>query len=261
MNSCITYKNNNINFSIEGKGAAVVLLHGFLEDISMWKNITQELKKNYKIITIDLLGHGKTDCLGYVHAMETMADVVKEVLKSQRIRKVTLIGHSMGGYVGLAFAEKYVENVKGLCLMNSTAQADTEERKELRLRAIQMAHKNYEAMVTMSVNNLFTQTIRPAIVQEIEMSKKVALNTSVQSYIACVEGMRIRKNKEVVLKSATFKKMIIVGEKDPVLNYESILKEAKRTETRVVSFPNGHMSHIENPKELLSTIKSFLKEK
>jgi len=261
MNSSINYKNININFSSEGNGSAVVLLHGFLEDISIWKNLSKELVKKYKVVTIDLLGHGKTDCLGYVHSMEEMATIVKAVLKNQKIRKATLIGHSMGGYVGLAFAEKYSKNIKGLCLMNSTSQADSEERKELRLRAIQMAHKNYEAMVTMSINNLFTQTIRKDIVEEIEVTKKVALNTSVQGYIACMEGMRLRKNKEAILKYATFKKLIIVGEKDPVLNYKSVVEEGNRTETLVIVFSNGHMSHIENPKELLLTIKSFLKEK
>jgi len=188
MNSCLSYKNSKVHFSVEGKGSAVLLVHGFLEDISMWDVLTKELVKTYKVICVDLLGHGKTACLGYMHSMEEMAEMLKAVLKHEGIRKVSIVGHSMGGYVALAFAEKYSKNIKGLCLMNSTAQADSEERKIIRARAIKMAQTNYEAMVTMSVTNLFEHSIRKEILNEIENSKQVALTTSVQGYIACVEG-------------------------------------------------------------------------
>ena len=261
MSHFLSYKNINVSFSSEGKGSAIVLLHGFLEDSSMWKDITDVLVKRHRVIIIDLLGHGKTASLGYVHSMEEMAAVVKKILNNQRIRKTTIIGHSMGGYVGLAFAEKYPENLKGLCLMNSTAQADSEERKELRTRAIKMAQTNYEALVSMSVSNLFVPEIKKDISQEMKNSKKVALNTSEKGYAACAEGMKIRKDRQHILKGAPFKKLIIVGEKDPVLNYTSIVEEAKRTETPLVSLPNGHMSHIENKEELLLVITSFLKRK
>jgi pimeloyl-ACP methyl ester carboxylesterase len=76
------------------------------------------------VITIDLLGHGETECLGYIHSMEDNADAVHAVLAELRIRKAILVGHSMGGYVALAFAELYPENVKAL-LLNSTARADS----------------------------------------------------------------------------------------------------------------------------------------
>lgn len=261
MNRFISYKNININFSIEGKGSTIVLLHGFLEDSSMWNNITKEISKKNKVITIDLLGHGKSECLGYIHSMEEMAEIVISVLKSESIRKATFIGHSMGGYVVLALAEKYTKAIKGLCLINSTSQADTEERKQLRLRAIKMAQTNYEALVKMSVTNLFVQEIRNNILEEIERTKQIALKTNVQSYIACTEGMRIRQNRESVLKTAEFKKLIIIGKKDPVLKYESILEEAERTKTPLVSLSNGHMSHIENKEELLNALLLFLKKK
>jgi pimeloyl-ACP methyl ester carboxylesterase len=71
----------------------------------------QLLLKN-RVITIDLLGHGETECLGYVHSMEDNAEAVQAVLAELRIRKAILVG-SMGGYVALAFAELYPDFVKG----------------------------------------------------------------------------------------------------------------------------------------------------
>ena len=62
-----------------------------------------------------MLGHGETECLGYVHTMEDQADMVHHVLHELKIRKAVLIGHSMEvGYVALAFAELYPDNVKEL---------------------------------------------------------------------------------------------------------------------------------------------------
>ena len=73
MQKSITFKNAKISFSDSGKGSAVVLIHGFLENSTMWDKIVPELSKRNRIITIDLLGHGKTDCLGYVNSMELLA--------------------------------------------------------------------------------------------------------------------------------------------------------------------------------------------
>src|SRR6218665_1340441 len=95
----IHFKNTKISYSDIGKGTAVVLLHGFLENQTMWQDFVPELSKKYRVITIDLLGHGETECLGYVHNMEDNAGMVQAVLSELRLRKSIFIGHSMGGYV------------------------------------------------------------------------------------------------------------------------------------------------------------------
>lgn len=131
----LLHKNTTVSFTDQGKGTAIVLLHGFLENQSMWTEFIPELTKKHRVITIDLLGHGQTESLGYVHSMEDNADMVHEVLSELRIRKAVLIGHSMGGYIALAFAELYPDTLKGLVLLNSTSRADSEERKTNRHRS------------------------------------------------------------------------------------------------------------------------------
>jgi len=91
------FKNTAISYTDQGKGTAIVLLHGFLENKKMWDAFIPEWSKKFRIITIDLLGHGETGCMGYVHSMENNADVVHEVLAELRLRKAILVGHSMGG--------------------------------------------------------------------------------------------------------------------------------------------------------------------
>jgi len=107
MENTFQYKNISISYAVSGKGSAVVLLHGFLENKTMWHKIKKVLSKKYKVVSIDLLGHGKTESLGYVHTMEDQAEMIKAVLNHLKLRKYVLIGHSMGGYISLAFAKKF----------------------------------------------------------------------------------------------------------------------------------------------------------
>ena len=259
MQKSVTFKKACISFSDVGKGTAVVLLHGFLENTSMWKDVIPQLSKRNRVIAVDLLGHGKSDCLGYVHSMELFAESVAAVLKHLRIRKCVVIGHSLGGYVALAFAEKYPQKIKGMCLMNSTAIEDDAERKTLRLRANKMIQKNFENMVRMSFSNLFGEKSRSLFKVEMKAALQEALKTPIQGYIAGQEGMRIRPNRTAVLTENNFKKLIIIGEKDPVLDLETSLNEAKTTNSEVVVFPEGHMSHIENAPALILALTSFVK--
>ncbi|WP_310559342.1 alpha/beta hydrolase [Flavobacterium sp.] len=255
----ILYKNTKISYSDTGKGNVVVLIHGFLENQTMWQELVPELSKKYRVITIDLLGHGESECLGYVHTMEENAEVVRAVLSKLRFRKAIFVGHSMGGYVALAFAELYPSIVKGLVLLNSTSKADSEERKANRNRAIKAVKKDYANFIRLSIANLFSPDNRERLTGEIEKVKLEALKTPLQGVVASLEGMKIRKDREVVLRLAPYPKMLILGQKDPVLNYHDNLKQIENAAVQLVTFPDGHMSHIENKEELTTVLQNFFK--
>jgi pimeloyl-ACP methyl ester carboxylesterase len=255
----IDYKNTKISYSDFGKGRIIVLLHGFLENQTMWQGLVPELSQKYRVITIDLLGHGESGCVGYVHSMEDNAEAVHSVLSKLRIRKAIFVGHSMGGYVALAFAELYPTGVKGLVLMNSTSKADSEERKANRDRAIKAVKKDYIGFVRLSIANLFNPDNRDRLVNEIEKVRAEALKTPLQGIVASLEGMKIRKDRETLLRSATYPSLLVLGKKDPVLNYQDGLKQIENTTTKLVTFPDGHMSHIENRAALLRVLVDFFK--
>ena len=255
----LLYKNTKISYSDIGKGKAIVLLHGFLENQKMWQDLVPELSKKHRVITLDLLGHGETECMGYVHSMEDNADVVQAVLSKLRIRKAVFTGHSMGGYVALAYAELYPEKIRGLVLLNSTSKADSEERKANRNRAIKVVKKDYTTFIRLSITNLFSPDNIEPLVDEIEKVKIEALKTPLQGVVASLEGMKIRKDREVLLHLTPYPKMLILGKKDPVLIYESTLEQIEDTAVKLVTFPDGHMSHIENKDELKTVLLEFFK--
>lgn len=252
------YKGIPVFFTDKGKGIPVILLHGFLENSTMWETFIPELAKNNRVICIDLLGHGKTGCLGYIHPMELMAEAVKAVLKHLKIKRSIIIGHSMGGYVALAFAEAYKEDVLGLCLMNSTPNKDNTERKKNRDRAIKAVKQNYKAFVRIAIVNLFRPKNRKIFTEKIKLVKQEALKTPVQGIIAALEGMKVRPDREAFFKTSDFKKLMIISKKDPVLDYQTLKKKTKNSDINVVELPDGHMSHIENEALFLHSIMYFI---
>ena len=260
MDAYFKYKNIQIHYSIKGKGTAIVLLHGFLENLSMWDEMVQTLSKTNKVVCVDLLGHGLSENLGYVHTMEEQAIMVKAVLNHLRLRRYYMVGHSMGGYVGLSFAKKYAENLKGLCLMNSTALADTKEKKINRNRAIKAVQQNYKTFVRIAIPMLFSEGNRIVFTNEIKKVTQEALKTTPQGIIAALEGMKNREDNTAILHKSPFPIQMIIGKQDPALDYESLINQTEETKIEVVEFPDGHMSHFENKSELIQSLQSFVKK-
>jgi len=255
----LKYKKINVHYTDSGKGTALVFLHGFLENSKIWEPFITNLSQKNRVICIDLLGHGQTECLGYIHTMDDMADAVLAVLEHLRIRRFVLFGHSMGGYVALSIAEKKPDYIKGLGLINSTSKADSDERKQNRDRAIKAVKENHKLFISMSIPNLFAEENREKFAQEIELLKNEAMKIPVQGIVAALEGMKTRPDRETIIHSSPYKKMLIVGKKDPVLNYEDSLKQVENTDVNLIEFPDGHMSFIENKADFLKTIKLFCK--
>lgn len=258
--STFNYKNTAINYSDSGKGNTILLIHGFLEDATMWKDLTLHLDKRYRVIAVDLLGHGKSDCYGYVHTMEDQADMLFALISELRLRKVSLIGHSMGGYIALAFAELYPDNVRSLILLNSSAQPDSEERKINRDRAIDVVKKNSHVFIRMATQNLFDGEAQNLFADKIEAFTQQALKTPLQGIIAALEGMKIRIDREALLHFSPYPKLIIASEKDTIIPLNDIKSQVAGADVTFEIIPGGHVSTIEQAPKIASIISQFLKK-
>ena len=254
----LAYKGIEINYTITGKGAPLVLLHGFLENLKMWDEIIVDISKKYTCIAIDLLGHGNTDCIGYIHRMEDMAHAVKAVLDISINTTPVFIGHSMGGYVSLAYLDLFPDEISGLVLLNSTSFPDSKERKINRSRAIAIVKKNPNAYTSMAIANLFAEKNREAYKNEIEKIKIEASKTPLQGIIAALEGMKIRKDHTETLHKFEGDKIIFSGKKDPVLSYQQSVNESELCKTDLIVLNGGHMSYIENKQDIIKSLLDFL---
>ena len=151
----ILYNDKKIFFAESGKGKTIVLLHGFTETSKIWDSFRDQLSESFRVIVIDLAGHGKSESLEPVHSMELQADVVYEVLKQRKVKKCLMIGHSMGGYVTLAFTSKYPEMLKGLCLFHSHPFPDSPEDLKNRNRTIKVVEQDKFGFVSRFITSLF----------------------------------------------------------------------------------------------------------
>jgi pimeloyl-ACP methyl ester carboxylesterase len=237
----------------------VVLLHGYLENLKMWEAVSRELSGNYKVVLIDLPGHGKSKTYGKIHTMEFMAEEVNEVLEELKIKKAVVIGHSMGGYVTLALAELFPEKIIAFILQNSTSLPDSDEKKEQRLKAVKAAHKNLETLIKMSIPNLFAEKNLKELKPEIEFTKKLAQETSAEGVEAALRGMRERPDRTFVLQNSQGKTGIIIGKFDKAVNPEELKKVIPGKENiEVEILETGHMAHLEDFESTLKFFKKFL---
>lgn len=248
----LNFKGAEIYYSVAGEGETTVLLHGFLESSKIWEEFLPEFSRYGKIITIDLPGHGKSGVISEVHSMELMAEAVYEVLKTIGVKNANLIGHSMGGYVGLAFLEKYPEMVNDFMLLNSTPQADTEEKKEIRDRSIELVRRNQAAYITMAINNLLSPNNTDKFSEEIEALKEDAMEFPTKGITAALKGMKIRTDRISVLKGFEGNKIIVAGKEDPLVNIQELKELSKQCGCRFISLLGGHLSYIESKQQFIN---------
>jgi len=246
----LTYKQTELFYTSKGIGNPLVFLHGFLESSKIWEPFIDELSKKRQVICIDLPGHGKSGNLNPVHTMELYADAVHVILQHLKVEKISLVGHSMGGYVSLAFCEKFPDLMERLVLLNSSPAPDSEEKKINRDKAIALVRKNKKAFVKMAVSNLVTKESNLKFEKEMNELIKDALSFSEEGIILALKGMKIRTDKTEVLKAFQGPKYIVASEQDPVINYTEIQEIAQKCDCAFKSLPDGHLSFLENRTEV-----------
>jgi len=260
MLGSFVFRGATIAYSTSGKGRAILLIHGFLGAKEIWKELEGQLAKQFKVVSIDLPGHGQSECIGYVHNMELLATCCRGLLTHLSIRKAVVVGHSLGGYVSLAFGEQFPDSVIGLMLVNSTAKGDSAKRKKSRDQLIKLVKKDRSKILTSLVPGFFNLK-NPATAAHIKSYLHMANECSEQSIIATAEGMKIRKEREIVLKFAPYHYHYIIGAQDSILNSEQLKNETQIGVNGSYSLLEdaSHMSLVESKDEVFKAIKSFSK--
>lgn len=253
------FQGNKIRYSDKGEGEVLVLLHGFIERIEIWKEFSHELSKQYRVICIELPGHGESEVIASVQTMELMADMVYEILQKIQVHSIVLVGHSMGGYVGLAFAEKYPIVVKGLGLFHSQVLADSPQAKAGRERAVEIIKLNKEGFIFNFIPELFAECNRDIFREEIKKLQEGAKTLTGEALIACLLGMKERTDKLMLLMDIDVPVMFIAGKEDSRAPINTIMAQSiipNHSEILVLG-DCGHMGYIEKKRETINFIQHF----
>ena len=259
----IVFRGNQVFYKSDGNGPAVVLLHGFGEDSIVWDSTIEFCKKDFRLIVPDLPGSGQSPVCAEGSSMEIMAEMVAELINAESIPDISLIGHSMGGYISLAFAEKYPEKLRSLGLFHSTAYPDNEEKKEARRKSIAFIRQHGAAkFIRQSTPNLFSESFRekfPSIVSEFTERNT---NFSPEALVSYYEAMIARPDRSDLLKTIAKPVMFIMGRFDNAIPLESNLSQSHLPSVAHLKIleNSGHMGMIEETGQSLSFLLKFLKE-
>lgn len=258
----LSINNKKVAYKVFGSGAPVMLLHGFAEDHKVWMNQVKQLEKNYTVIVPDLPGSGDSEMLDNT-SMETMADVVKFILENEKIEQTIVIGHSMGGYITLAFAEKYPQFLKGFGLFHSTAFADTEEKKEARRKGIDFITKNGAFLfIKQTTPNLFTEDYKLANADKVAKFIGDLSYFNPLSLIAYYHAMITRPDRTQILKNFSKPVLLLIGKNDSAVPYKDSLALTHLSSTTYVTIleHSAHMGMMEEINKSNEALESYLQD-
>lgn len=261
MDKTITRGNRTLYYREEGSGLPVLLLHGFAEDGAIWDPIARQLTTGCRLLIPDLPGSGRSALLLGEPSIDALAGELKGIIDQEGIGPCVLIGHSMGGYISLAFAEKYPGLVKAFGLFHSTAYADNEEKKAVRRKSIGFIREHGAApFIRQSIPNLFapgTRENRPELVEG--LINKYS-DFSPESLVYYYEAMIHRPDRVSVLQKFAGPVLFIIGEKDPAVPYEQSLKQCHEPMVADIHILEnaGHMGMLEETEKSGDILESFL---
>lgn len=240
-------------YTRQGSGPALVLLHGFLEDHSMWDNFTATLAEHATVLCIDLPGHGNSPMTVGANLYD-YAQAVFDVLDKENISSAAVAGHSMGGYVALAMASNSRERVDKIMLLNSTYKEDSPARKEKRQQALPIIEENPQFFVRTVVPSLFPEYSRKPLQDIIDELITEASKMSAQAITTATIAMMHRQDQTELFKSYGEKGFLLVGELDTLVDTQALYFNSMSFGSKVLMLPGGHMM----PFETIDKVRIFL---
>jgi pimeloyl-ACP methyl ester carboxylesterase len=244
--------NTKLNVRVSGEGYPVVFLHGFLESMSMWKEINVP---NITKIEVDLPGHGASDIL--VDSIEKVAELVMDCIHNNVESSYTVIGHSMGGYVALEL-DQLDERCEHVILLNSNPWSDSPEKQVDRERVAKIVRSKKEAFIYEAIPNLFhdptlhDEEVKSLIKEAVRMTPEAIASSSI--------AMKNRQSFEAQIAKSPDHYTVIQGVNDPIVDPGRMKDLCEQLQVPYFEVRAGHMAHIESVAEVVNALEKEIKK-
>jgi len=239
----------------------LMLVHGFPERGRIFKEQIAALSLRYNLIVPDLPGSGDSPFNPELHTTADFAEALKTVTDQENNKKLVMIGHSMGGYIALAFGEKYPEKMLGLGLLHSTAYQDSEAKKANRLKAIQtMERYGGPTFLKSMIPSLFSADFKaqhPEVIQDLIAAGSRFETRSLQRYY---QMMHDRKDKTCLFDRLKIPYLLVSGTEDMAAPAADLREQAALADTVLLEIlpDTGHMGFIEKPEMVNKILNAFM---
>ena len=251
-----------------GPKPCLLLLHGYLETMYIFTEFVDALKKDFRIIVIDLPGHGLTDSASAgpdgprVNTLPFMAEVAVGVLDKCGVEKAFVAGHSLGGYVAMNILRDYPERVERAVMLHSHPYPDLPEKAADRAHEQKIvAAGKLHLLAGASIPKMYYEENLRACDEKIRETIELCETHDPEGIIATIEGMRTRPDYQEVMKNPPVPLLLVYGDHDnflPLERVEEMKKLFPKVAYRLVP-ESGHNSFIEHPEAALAAVLDFTK--
>jgi len=262
MEQIIESEGYNIFVKTQGEGPPVLLLHSYLGSLNLFDDLANELSKNRTVIRIDLPGHGDSSTPPSDYRFDAFAGAIAELLQKLNIAgKIALIGHSMGGYIAMAFADRFPERIESLILIHSPIRsADDLSIKSRNREATLLRNGKKDLLLQVTIPSNFAPELKPETEGLVALIHQTARQVTTDGALRSIEAMNHRCNSLKTLQNEKYPILIIIGKHDNVYSPETQLEDAlsiPRAEVLLLG-DSGHMGFMEEPEIVLSSLLPFL---
>ncbi len=236
----------------------LVLLHGHGMNETLWDEVAPLLDDQYTLVkpNVSLL----TNC----RTVEAYADELHRLLTASSITTCTLIGHSMGGYISLAFAEKYPDMLEGFGLFHSSALADDKAKKQQRTQLAQLLRTHgTEAFIRRTLPNLFGARFKELSPDKVQPYIQQYSKLPAEALAVGMEAMRDRSDRTCVLAALACPILFLIGMDDQAVPFEKSIEQVHypRKSYPFVLAEAGHLGMVERPDASARIIRWYMGSK
>ena len=259
----IIANNLNISYLEVGSGPALLLLHGFSLDHTVWENQIKDLEKKYRIIVPDLRCSGLTGNSSEEVTIELMADDVSAFINALHISSVAIAGFSMGGYILLEMLLRNPLGIRAAAFISTRSSADSiegmEKRKE---QMIEIINDGTEKFANNFLTELFDHTFASKNPESVERIKNVISSQSPENVAKLLNAIRLRKDLTSRLHEIKIPCAVIGGIKDRLIHKDDFqqLNEHLSSCSYHLLENIGHMTPVESSKEVSFILDELLQK-
>lgn len=246
-----------INYLDQGDGHAILLIHAFPLNHTMWQPQTAHLSKRFRIIAPDIRGFGESLPPAPWTMMQVCEDL-KEFVDVLDLDNYAVVGISMGGYIALPFTFWFPDKVRQLVLADTRARADNEAEKQGRTEMMtRVVREGIQVLPKVMLPRLLRPDPSP---EAVEFVTSIILENDPSAAMYALMAMRDRPDASMALERINCPTLVIAGEHDVVTRIEECktMAETLREGTFVQIPKAGHLSNIDNPKTFNQALDEFL---
>jgi 3-oxoadipate enol-lactonase len=257
----LTVHGVNLAVEVKGEGPAILFVHGYPLDRTIWRSQVEELD-GYQRIAPDLRGMGASDAPDLGYSMSIYAADLAALLDALGVDDVILCGLSMGGYIAFEFLRQWRSRVRGLVLMDTKAEADTAEGRKARDAAAASAREGGAAAIAEA---MLPKLLAPDTLVEqrdtVERVRAMITRTPVAGIVGALAAMRDRGSSESLLPGlAGLPTLVMAGESDTVTPPDQARAMAQAIPGARFALIRGaaHLPSVEQPGQVNERLREFL---